>query len=124
MAEKWNNIKSGVERAANKTARKAGELADIASMHFKLKTANAKLCDKFERLGRLTYKQLKTEISRAEEISAVIADIDELRAEIKAMKEKIEKMKQERRTSAEDIDIEDEPKSGETSTEAEEKTEE
>ena len=117
MATNWNDIKTGVGRAANKTVRKAGELADTASLHLKLKALNARLCDKFERLGRLTYKQIKTEISHAEEIASVIEDIDHLREEIKLLKEKIEKLKKERKSSSEDVKIEDEEPATEEASE-------
>ncbi len=92
----WEDIKVSVGRAANKTVKKAGELADTASLHFKYKTCKAKLNEKFEKLGRLTYKQLKTEISHAEEIASVISEIDTLREEIKELKQKIEDAKKER----------------------------
>ncbi len=92
----WEDIKTTVSRAANKTMKKAGELADTASLHFKYKTSKAKLGEKFEKLGRLTYKQLKTEISHAEEIAELISEIDELREEIKALKQKIEDAKKEK----------------------------
>ena len=117
MATNWKDIKTGVGRAANKTVKKAGELADTASLHFKLKSLNARLADKFERLGRLTYKQLKTEISHAEEIASVIDDIDSLREEIKLLKAKIESLKKERKSSAEDIKIEDEAPAKEEASE-------
>ena len=93
----WNDIKTNIGNAANKTVKKAGELADTASLHFKYKTSKAKLSEKFEKLGRLTYKQLKAEISYAEAIADVIADIDKLREEIDALKAQIEKEKQERK---------------------------
>lgn len=104
----WNDIKLNVSRAANKTFKKAGELADTASLHLKLKTLNAKLNDRFEVLGKLTYKQLKFDTSHAEEISKVIAEIDELREQIKELKEKIEQAKQERERSAENVKIDEE----------------
>ena len=93
----WNDIKTNIGNAANKTVKKAGELADTASLHFKYKTSKAKLSEKFEKLGRLTYKQLKAEISYAEALADVIADIDELREEIQELKEKIEEEKQARK---------------------------
>ena len=106
----WEDIKASVSRATNKTIKKAGELADTASLHFKLKTLKVKQSEKFEKLGKLTYKQLKTDNSYAEAISELIAEIDALREEIKALKEKIEAAKAERQTAedAEDIDVEDE----------------
>jgi len=92
----WNDIKTSVGQAANKTMKKAGEIADTASLKFKLTTQRAKLNDRFERLGRLTYKQLKTETSYAEEIAAVISEIDTIREDIKELKAKIEADKEER----------------------------
>lgn len=92
----WNDIKTNVSHAASKTIRVAGELADIAKLNIKVKTLTVKLSGKFEKLGRLTYKQLKTETSYAEEIAVIIADIDQLRADIKELKEKIEIAKAER----------------------------
>ena len=92
----WNEIKTNVGHAANKTIKVAGELADIAKLNIKLKTLSVKLSGKFEKLGRLTYKQLKTETSYAEEIAVIIADIDQLRADIKDLREKIELAKAER----------------------------
>ena len=97
----WNDIKTNIERAANKTMQKAGELADTASLHFKYKTSKAKLSEKFEKLGRLTYKQLKAETSYAEAIAEVIAEIDALRDEISELKEKIEQEKQARKEAKE-----------------------
>ena len=104
----WNDIKAGVERAANKTIKKAGELADTASLHFKLKTLKVKQSEKFEKLGKLTYKQLKTDNSYAEAISDVIAEIDSLREKIKELKEKIEAAKAEKQNSADNVNIDDE----------------
>jgi septal ring factor EnvC (AmiA/AmiB activator) len=92
----WNDIKTNVSHAASKTIRVAGELADIAKLNIKVKTLTVKLSGKFEKLGRLTYKQLKVETSYAEEIAVIIADIDQLRADIKELKEKIEIAKAER----------------------------
>lgn len=95
----WNEIKSGVGNAANKTLKIAGELADIATLNIKLKAMSVKLSGKFEKLGRLTYKQLKTETSYAEEISTVITEIDNLREDIKTLKNDIEKAKKERQAA-------------------------
>jgi cob(I)alamin adenosyltransferase len=103
----WNEIKSGVGRAANKTIKKAGEIADAASMKLKLKTLNVKLTESYETLGRLTYKQIKTERSQAEDISKVIERIDKYREDIKKLKKEIEDAKKERELRPEDVKIED-----------------
>ncbi len=79
----WNEFCSSVSRVANKTAKKTGELAHSASLHIKLENNKAKLSSSYEKLGRLTYKQLKSGESQAEKISGVIETIDNLRKEEK-----------------------------------------
>ena len=106
----WKDIKTNVSHAASKTIRVAGELADIAKLNIKVKTLTVKLSGKFEKLGRLTYKQLKVETSYAEEIATIIADIDDIRAEIKETKAKIEEAKAERaaaKNQDEEVSVED-----------------
>ena len=105
---KWNDIKSGVGRAADKTVKKASDLADAAALRIKLKATNVKLSEKYETLGRLTYKQLKSERSQAEAISKVIADIDELRDKAKSIKQRIDDEKAARAERPEDVKIDDE----------------
>ena len=85
----WNEFCSGVSRIANKTAKKTGELAHSASLHIKLENNKAKLSSAYEKLGRLTYKQLKTSVSQAELISEVIATIDTVNADISAIERSI-----------------------------------
>ncbi len=106
----WDNIKANVSKAANKTVKVASELADVASLHFKEKTLKSKLNTKFEKLGKLTYKQLKSDISQADAIALTINEIDELRRDLKEIKEKIEESKRERK--ADEVEIDDEPSCG------------
>lgn len=105
---KWNDIKGGVGKAADKTAKKANELASIAALRIKLRAMNAKLSELYEALGRLTYKQLKSERSQAEAIARTIESIDKQREAIKALKARIEDEKAARTGRPEDIVIEDE----------------
>ena len=86
----WNEFCSDVSRIANKAAKKTGELAHSASLRIKLENLKSKLSSSYEKLGRLTYKQLKTSVSQAEDISEVIATIDSLRAEISLVEKEIE----------------------------------
>ena len=92
---KWDDIYQTVESTAYKAIKKTGEIADTASVHIKLKTISAKLNLKYVELGKLTYKQIKTEKSLAAEISGIISGIDSLRADAKALREKLEKAKEE-----------------------------
>lgn len=81
----WNEFCDDARRFANKAAKKTEEIAHIASLRFKLEGVKNKLSANFEKLGRLTYKQLKSGESQAEKISAVIETIDSLRKEEKGI---------------------------------------
>lgn len=93
----WNEFKESAKTTANKAIKKTGELADTASIHVKIKLSNARLSAAYEKLGKLTYKQLKTEESQAEAISEVIATIDSIRADVKTLKIKLEEIKEARK---------------------------
>ena len=86
----FNNFCKKVKKTASKVAKKTGEAADIAAKYVKLHRIDSKLSDRYEMLGRLTYKQLKTGESYAEKISLYIQSIDQLRADRKALNEEIE----------------------------------
>ena len=89
----WNEIKAGVSRAATTTAKITGEIAQTTSMHVKLARLMSKRDELFEKLGKLTYRQLKTDESFAEEIAAVISQIDTIGTQIVKQKAKIEQAK-------------------------------
>ena len=86
----WEEIRANVSHAASTTVKKTEEIAQTASMHMKLARLMSKRDDQFEKLGKLTYKQLKTDESYAEQIAAVISQIDTLSSQIIKQKAKIE----------------------------------
>ena len=86
----WEKISRNVGRAAGKAVRKTEELADIALKNIKLASCDAKISKLFEKLGRLTYKQLKSGESQAEKISELMLAIDRARAEYAALRREIE----------------------------------
>ena len=92
----WNEFCSDVSRISKKAAKKTGELAHSASLHIKLENYKSKLSSSYEKLGRLTYKQLKTSVSQAEEISEVIATIDSIRADVSAIEKEIAEEKEKK----------------------------
>lgn len=98
MMADWNSIRGTIGRAANKAVQKTGEIADSAAKYVKLKSVDSKLSAKFELLGKLTYKQIKSGESYAERIATVMEDIDllrEQRAEIVAEIEEAKRIKEE-----------------------------
>ncbi len=92
----WNEFCTKVGMVADKAAKKTGELADTASKHVRVKMYDAKLASKYEDLGRLTYRQLRTEVSQAEKIAVVVDKIDQLRAERKLIVTQIEEERAKR----------------------------
>ena len=92
----WEKISRNVGRAAGKAVRKTEELADIALKNIKLASCDAKISKLFEKLGRLTYKQLKSGESQAEKISELMLSIDRARAEYAALRREIEEDKKRR----------------------------
>ena len=92
----WNEIRSKIGKAANKAVQKTSEMADSASKYVKLKSYDSKISSKYESLGRLTYKQIKSGESQAQRISELIDDIDSLCANRKQLADEIEADKQRR----------------------------
>ncbi len=105
----WELLKLSAKRAANKAIKETGEAADIAALHIKLKTLEAKRNSEYEMLGRLTYRQLKTGVSQAERIAPVIENLDKIRGKIKKITNEIDDAKlarEERRARDRAIDME------------------
>ncbi len=90
---KWEEIRASVSKAATQTVSATQDIAGNTSMHIKLARLMSKRDELFEKLGKLTYKQLKTDESYAEEIAAVISQIDTLSTQIAKQKAKIEEIK-------------------------------
>ena len=101
-----NSVKKATKKAANKTM----ELADAASLNIKLQGLNVKLSEKFEELGRLSYKKLEGigEISTEEPVDTVeddtvdkiaetVEQINKLYEEISCLKAEIKAQKANRK---------------------------
>ncbi len=89
----WEKIRTGISNVAGKTIRKTEEVAESATMHMRLSSLRKTRDKQFERLGRLTYKQLKTGASQAEAISKVVYDLDKTNSAITKQKALIEEHK-------------------------------
>ena len=112
MADKvnWKKVRKNVGRVTNKALEKTGEIADMASMHIKLKTLEAKRKEQFAILGKLTYRQIKTGESQAEKIAPVIEELDALREKILAAVTDIESAKKGKAEKAEKAETKEEAK--------------
>ena len=92
----WEEFCSKVGMVASSAARKTEELAESAGKHVKLKSLESKMDSLYTVLGKLTYKQLKEGSSQADKIARVMADIDLLKVQRKALKAEIEALKSKR----------------------------
>lgn len=86
----WNSFCKKVKSAAGKAVKKTEEVADTAAKYIRLHQIDSKLSDRYEVLGRLTYKQLKTGESQAERIAMYIESIDKLREDRKSLQAEID----------------------------------
>lgn len=91
---KFDDFCTDLGRFANKAAKKTGELAKSATLRIKLERVKNQISAHYEKLGRLTYKQLKTGEAQTEKIADVISKIDSLRVEEALLKKKIEEPKE------------------------------
>lgn len=98
-----SSIGKAIKKTAAKAIRKTEEVADVTAKRIKLRSIDSKLDERYETLGKLTYKQLKTGESQAERIALYIESIDKLRAERKAVQAEIDAYK-----NKPDVEIEDE----------------
>ena len=89
----FNEFCTDAKRLATKAAKKTGELAHHAALLLKLEGVKNCISANFEKLGRLTYKQLKVGESQAEKIAAVMSTIDALRIEETKLKKQIDDLK-------------------------------
>ncbi len=108
--ERFDAFMKTAKKATQKAANKTMELADIASLNLKLQSLNVKLSEKFEYLGKLSYKKLSgvgeisDEISpdsdtTVDEIAETVEAIDKLYDEISRLKAEIRVKKEMQKTN-------------------------
>lgn len=84
----WSEFVSGAKKTFNKAAVKVGEVADCAAESIKIEGLKIKLSERYEELGRIVYEEVKSEKTNAARVGEKAAEIDELLAQIEAIKEK------------------------------------
>jgi len=109
---KLDSFFASVKKATKKAANKTMELADAASLNIKLQGLNVKLSERFEELGRLSYKKLEGigEVTTDEctdapaddtvdKIAATVEEINKLYEQISCLKAEIKAQKESRKAS-------------------------
>ena len=87
----WDDITNGAKNAAAFTAKKAGELTNIAKLKFSLHTEESNLNKCFEELGSLYYDYQRNSVDHTDEINALLGEIDELNEKIDCLIETLAK---------------------------------
>lgn len=98
----WDEFCNGVKKAAGRAADKINQTADLATLQVKLTMAEHKLDDAYAELGRAAYRHFTDENSSAELVSVMMKGVteaqkavDDLKAQIEALKADEEKDKTE-----------------------------
>lgn len=105
----WEDFKSDAGKIVSKAAVKAGEITDAMAASVRLQGIKLRLCEEYEKLGRLTYRANRGKIDTSADAEGVSAEIDRLRSEmreaerdIKARREASARRARERAEDAED----------------------
>ena len=94
LKAKIDSIAVEIGKKGRSVAKKTVRMADAASTRIKLQAVSSKLSAEYENLGKLSYNRLVKDRENTEKISASIEKIEELRAEVEALKSELaEKMK-------------------------------
>lgn len=87
------NLSNSLSKAAEATARKAGELTDTAKLKLRQNRIEADITDAYTDIGRLIYKQYKESADESEAIAAKCLAIDKSNEELAAIDAEIETIK-------------------------------
>ena len=101
MGQTWKEFCASINKVANKAAVKIEELSDSASLYMKEKSLDVKLCEAYEKLGRLYYEQLDGVVGKADEIDERVKEIDRLKQEIGEIRAQAEQNKKKGEESSE-----------------------
>ena len=85
----WDDIAKGMSDAASFTARKTGEITNLAKMKYAIHSEESKLSECFEEIGKLYYAYQREGIDYVSEIAALIAEADMIKLTISEMKEEM-----------------------------------
>lgn len=89
----WDEFKNDASKLASKVAVKTGELADAAALRLRQQSLKLKLCEEYEKLGRLTYKAARPDPENADapapDCTAELEAIDELNRQLRELEAKL-----------------------------------
>lgn len=84
----WNEIKNDIKKTAKGVGAELTKIGNSAAAHLKLNGLKVELAELFEKLGRVSYENLRKaegEKQETEKIAGLLAKIDEKKAQIAAL---------------------------------------
>lgn len=84
---KFDEFMSGAKGVAKRAANETVKLTDITSTKVKIKAEQARLLDRYERLGKEAESYLRAADELPEQIASALDEIDKVNAKIKSLEE-------------------------------------
>lgn len=89
-----DKIKENIDKAAEFTVKKTGEILSITKLKIKKTEIKGKISDAYRELGETIYKNAKDENDISEKVTFIINKIDGLVAELSECNEAIDSIKE------------------------------
>ncbi|MBE6539096.1 MAG: hypothetical protein E7671_06520 [Ruminococcaceae bacterium] len=86
---KFDEFMSGAKNVAKRAANETVKLTDITSTKVKIKAEQARLLDRYERLGKEAESYLRAADELPEQIASALDEIDKVNAKIKSLEKEL-----------------------------------
>ena len=90
---KFDSFISKVGKVADKAAKETVKLTDITATKVKIKAEQARLCDRYEQLGKAAETYLRTKDELPEQIAESLDEVYRVMAKIAALKAELDEKK-------------------------------
>ena len=91
---KFKSFMRSVGVFADKAAKETVKMTDVGATKVKIKAEEARLCDRYEALGKAAEEYLRSDGALPEKIAAALSDIDKEKDKIAALKEELSEKKE------------------------------
>lgn len=104
----FDDLYDVMKQTVGKATDKLGQVADVASLQFKLKGLERRLEESYVLLGKISYRHhLKPSDQTAADLADAIALVADCRKKVKIMKELIRRQKEANAAQNQDVEVDD-----------------
>lgn len=93
MEKFFEDIKKSFSRAADKVAKKSGEVLEISKLTFAISGANSDINSEYEKIGKMIYNGYKENVVSSDDVTTHCEAIDAKLAEIETYRQKLNELK-------------------------------